>query len=188
MSFFKISPHSIYFGIGFIAVVLFNSIYIGYWFSHGDGLQSNVSGYYRDRAVQELVRVCCLIITSPAYHLTRAHAINETWAPRCDSYFFISESSQQNLTNEDIQLTRSLPIAPIANLTPGYDHLTQKSTLAFLFAYENQHDTDWFVKADDDTYLIVENLKLFLSKQNSSEPITFGFNFKVGPDREHLVL
>ncbi|CAF4388543.1 unnamed protein product, partial [Rotaria sp. Silwood2] len=53
------------------------------------------------------------------------------------------------------------------------------SVLAVLYTYENYFvDFDWFVKADDDTYLIVENLKKFLNEQNTSEPITFGYNYK----------
>ena len=84
------------------------------------------------------------------------------------------------MTPEQINFTKQIPIAPIKEITTGYDHLTQKSTLAFLFAYENYlNDFDWFIKADDDTYLIIENLKMFLSEQNSSEPVTFGYNFKV---------
>ena len=125
-------------------------------------------------------RVCCLILTSPKNFLTRAKAINETWAPRCDRYFFITEYPRETMTSEQINFAQQIPIAPINNIKVGYYHLTQKSTLAFLFAYENYfNDYDWFLKADDDTYLIVEHLKSFLSEQNSFEPITFGYNFKV---------
>ncbi|CAF2622327.1 unnamed protein product [Rotaria sp. Silwood2] len=126
------------------------------------------------------VRVLCLILTTPKYILTRAKAVYETWAPQCDRYFFITESLGNNVTSKQSNFTEQIPIAPIKNITAGYDHLTQKSTLAFLFAYENYfNDFDWFVKADDDTYVIVENLKTFLSEQNTSEPVTFGYNFKV---------
>jgi glycoprotein-N-acetylgalactosamine 3-beta-galactosyltransferase len=112
--------------------------------------------------------------------LTRTKAINDTWAPRCDRYFFITETIRETMTTEQIQFSEQIPIASIKDIIPGYDHLTQKSTLAFLFAYENYfNDCDWFVKADDDTYLIVENLKAFLSEQSTSEPVTFGYNFKV---------
>jgi hypothetical protein len=118
------------------------------------------------------VRIHCLILTSPQYFDTRARAINLTWAPRCDRYFFISEYSND---------TKGLPIAPIANLSEGYGHLTQKTTLALHYVYENfRNDYDWVVKADDDTYLFIDNLKLFLKDKNSSEPVTFGYNFKVG--------
>jgi len=125
-------------------------------------------------------RVLCLILTSPKNFLTRAKAVNETWAPRCDGYFFITERVSESLSPEQVKFTEQVPIAPIKNITPGYEHLTQKSTLAFLFAYENYfNDTDWFVKADDDTFLLVDHLKAFLSEQNTSEPVTFGYHYKV---------
>lgn len=117
------------------------------------------------------VRIYCFILTSPKYFDTRARAVNLTWASRCDKFAFISDYSND---------TQGLPIAPIANITPGYEHLTQKTTLALHYVYEHFiNDIDWFVKADDDTYIFVENLKEFLTEQNASEPITFGYNFKV---------
>ncbi|CAF3721413.1 unnamed protein product [Adineta steineri] len=125
-------------------------------------------------------RVLCLIVTAPKYFLDRVKAVNATWGPRCNRYFFITEYIPQNMTLQQINFAQQIPIAPIQNITPGYDHLTQKTTLAFLFAYEKYfNDFDWFVKADDDTYLIVENLKAFLSQKNPSEPVTFGYNYKV---------
>ncbi|CAF4258551.1 unnamed protein product [Adineta steineri] len=129
-------------------------------------------------------RILCLIMTTPKYFLDRVKAVNATWGPRCDRYFFITEYIPQNMTLEQINFAQQIPIAPIQNITPGYAHLTQKSTLAFLFAYEKYfNDFDWFVKADDDTYLIVENLKAFLSQQNPTEPVTFGYNYKVHAQR-----
>ena len=125
-------------------------------------------------------RLCCLILTTPPYFTTRATAVNATWGPRCDKYYFITEVINQNLTKEEMKVVKQLPIAPINNLLKGYAHLTLKSNQAFLFAYEHHlNDFDWFVKADDDTFLIVDHLRAFLSEQNSSEPITFGYNFKV---------
>ena len=35
------------------------------------------------------------------------------------------------------------------------------------------------MKADDDTYVILENLRFLLSDYNSSDPIWFGCEFKV---------
>ncbi|CAF4441327.1 unnamed protein product, partial [Rotaria sp. Silwood2] len=128
----------------------------------------------------KLPRVCCLILTAPKYFLTRVKAVNETWASRCDRYFFITEYAREAMTPEQIKFAKQIPIAPIKNITGGYDHLTQKSNLAFLFAYENYlNDFEWFIKADDDTYLIVEHLKTFLSKQSPSEPITFGYTYQI---------
>ena len=50
---------------------------------------------------------------------------------------------------------------------------------AFKYIYENYYDeADWFMKADDDTYVIVENLRYFLSSLNTSQLVYFGHKFK----------
>ena len=41
-----------------------------------------------------------------------------------------------------------------------------------------QDEADWFLKADDDTYTIVENLRFLLEDKNSSTPVYFGHKFK----------
>ncbi|CAF0840863.1 unnamed protein product [Didymodactylos carnosus] len=122
----------------------------------------------------QTIRVCCLVLTTPDRFLTKAKAVNETWGKRCDGLYFITE-----LTNNS-SATYGLPIPFIPEIVPGYDHLTLKSRLGFMYAYKHDYSNyDWFLKADDDTYIIVENLKDFLYDQNSSDPITFGYHFKV---------
>jgi glycoprotein-N-acetylgalactosamine 3-beta-galactosyltransferase len=37
---------------------------------------------------------------------------------------------------------------------------------------------DWFVKADDDTFLIIENLRKFVSRLTPSQPLWFGFKLR----------
>lgn len=39
-------------------------------------------------------------------------------------------------------------------------------------------EIDWLLKADDDTYVIMENLRQFLSQYNASIPLLFGYRFK----------
>lgn len=127
---------------------------------------------YRENDSNPHIRIYCFILTTPQYFDTRARAVNLTWAPRCDKFTFISEYSND---------TKGLPIAPIANISSGHAHLTQKTTLALHYIHDNfLNDYDWLVKADDDTYIFVENLKSFLKEQNPSEPITFGYNLIVG--------
>lgn len=126
------------------------------------------------------VRICCLILTSPDYFHNRTRAVHETWASRCDRHFFIAAPATKPMTDEQKQIELKIPIAPIYFNESGRKNLTQRTFLAFHFAYENYfQDFEWFVKADDDTYIIVENLRDFLSKQDPSLPITFGYNFKV---------
>ena len=161
-----------------LLTLLYDSSLMAKWTPDASGILT--LRRYFDLAPSPSPRICCLIVTALQYLPTRAKAVNDTWGPRCDRYFFVSELPRASMTQEQIRIADRLPIAPISNITGGYDHLTQKSTLALLFAYEHHRNAcDWFVKADDDTYLIVDHLKTFLSKKNASGLETYGYNFKV---------
>jgi len=48
------------------------------------------------------------------------------------------------------------------------------------YVYEHYfNDFDWFIKADDDTYVIIENLRNFVSNYDSGSAIYFGSKFKL---------
>lgn len=99
--------------------------------------------------------------------------------------FFIS-SNISIPTRFDVKCSYMLFDFDYTTNSTGYRRLTEKSMLAFSFVYQHYaNDCQWFVKADDDTYLIVDHLKLFLSKQKFSEPVTFGFTFNV-IDVDHI--
>ena len=63
--------------------------------------------------------------------------------------------------------------------TEGRQGLWGKTKRAFKHIYENHYqEYDWFLKADDDTFVIVENLKSFLSNYDKEQAIHFGHEFK----------
>lgn len=119
------------------------------------------------RELASKVRVLCWVMTSPENHQTRAIHVQATWGKRCDKLLFVSE-----------QTDKSLPVLKVS-VDHGREHLTAKTMAAFDHIFEDHFkEADWFLKADDDTYVVVENLKYFLSTQNSSEPVYFGHHFK----------
>ena len=57
--------------------------------------------------------------------------------------------------------------------------LWQKSREAFRYIYKHYRDqADWFVKADDDTFVIIENLRYLLRDHQPSKPIYFGYRLQ----------
>lgn len=65
------------------------------------------------------------------------------------------------------------------NMTEGRNHLTKKTMLAFTYIYQNYFDeADWFLKADDDTYVIMDHLNDFLSDKDPNDAVFYGQTFK----------
>ncbi|XP_060592471.1 glycoprotein-N-acetylgalactosamine 3-beta-galactosyltransferase 1-like isoform X2 [Ruditapes philippinarum] len=113
------------------------------------------------------IRVLCWVMTSPQNLQKKAIHVRNTWAHRCNKLIFISSETNTSFPTVGIDVPE------------GRDHLTGKTMKAFRFIFENHFDeADWFMKADDDTYVILENLRYFLSSQNKDDPIYFGHHFK----------
>eukprot|EP00035_Acanthoeca_spectabilis_P026717 m.463945 g.463945 ORF g.463945 m.463945 type:complete len:505 (-) comp23235_c0_seq1:81-1595(-) len=116
-------------------------------------------------------RVLCWVLTQPKSHDTKAAAVNRTWGSRCDKLIFI--------TTED---DSSIP-ARVLDLD-GPESRTQlwnKSKIAWMHMYrEYLHAAEWFVKADDDTYLSMNNLHDFLSVFDPLNRHMFGRIFRLG--------
>ncbi|ESO11536.1 hypothetical protein HELRODRAFT_189993 [Helobdella robusta] len=114
------------------------------------------------------VRVLCWVMTSPNNHASKAVHVLATWGRRCDKIIFSSESNEN---------ANGLPLLVI-NTSYGRHHLTAKTMQTFDHIYRHHlNEFDWFLKADDDTYVIVENLRYFLSSQDPAKPIYFGHHF-----------
>lgn len=133
-----------------------------------------------ETAAIESTRVCCLIVTMPKNLLTKAKAVERTWGKRCDQRYYVSEPLYANATNDQKSFAKKIELPHFPEILVGRKHLIQKTVFGYIYAYEKFYNScDWFLKADDDTYIIMHNLKKFLSQQNTSEPKTYGYNFRV---------
>lgn len=118
--------------------------------------------------LRDEVRILCWVLTYPANHQTKAKAVKDTWGRRCNKLVFIS-----TLPDEDLDVLQ-------VNVTEDRIHLWGKTQQGLKQVYENYgNDFDWFLKADDDTWIFVENLRNFLYAYLPEMPIYFGCKLKL---------
>lgn len=113
------------------------------------------------------VRILCWVMTSPQNLEKKAKHVKATWAQRCNKVLFMSSEENQDFPTVGLKTKE------------GREQLYWKTIKAFQYVYDHYlEDADWFMKADDDTYVILDNLRWLLSKYNPEQPIYFGRRFK----------
>ncbi|GMS86840.1 hypothetical protein PENTCL1PPCAC_9015, partial [Pristionchus entomophagus] len=116
--------------------------------------------------------ILCWVLTAAKYHDSRALAVNDTWLRRCDHGVFF--------TDKPFKKNQGIPFRTVfAGIPDKYENLFYKSRFAFNYIAETMNgDFDWFIKADDDTYLIVDNLRKYLRTLDPSQPYFVGHRMK----------
>uniref|UniRef100_A0A3B3ZZJ7 N-acetylgalactosaminide beta-1,3-galactosyltransferase n=1 Tax=Periophthalmus magnuspinnatus TaxID=409849 RepID=A0A3B3ZZJ7_9GOBI len=114
---------------------------------------------------EDTTRILCWIMTSPKNLQSRTVHARETWAKRCDVTLYMSSTET------------AFPTVAL-NVSEGRENLYWKTIRAFQYIHDKHLDqADWFFKADDDTFVVVENLHLILSSFNPEEPYYLGRRF-----------
>ncbi|KAM8715037.1 hypothetical protein ACLKA7_002137 [Drosophila subpalustris] len=106
-------------------------------------------------------------MTNPTNHKKKARHVKRTWGKRCNKLIFMSSAKDEELD------AIALPIGE------GRNNLWGKTKEAYKYIYEHHiNDADWFLKADDDTYTVVENMRYMLYPYSPETPVYFGCKFK----------
>jgi len=116
-------------------------------------------------------RILCWILSvdNPTNN-QKSQSVVDTWGTRCDKLLIVKNGTH-------LQEVGNILTLPIAH--EGRNILWQKVSSAskYIFdKYSNQYD--WFMKADDDTYVIVESLRAFLSQHDPRDPVYFGHKLR----------
>lgn len=107
-------------------------------------------------------------MTQPANHEKKAKHVKATWGKRCNKLVFISSQNDS-----------SLPAVVLPGVQEGRNYLWGKTKAAYKYVYDNhQDDADWFLKADDDTYAVMENMRYMLSPYDPMSEVWFGSRFR----------
>ena len=116
---------------------------------------------YRD------IRVLCWIMTAPEFLWTRAVHVRNTWGQNCTVLLFASDYKDDNFTTINITVPH------------GRDYLPMKTFKALDYVFRTHlNDSEWFFKADDDTFAYMDNMRKFLRNFDTNKPIFFGYFWK----------
>jgi hypothetical protein len=151
----------------------------------------------RPRKSKRLPRLFCIILAMPNnFKTTSAMTALNTWVYKCDNYHFISKISS-TLSSNPIEETDGVSKykynnfsnffgneigEPLNVLHPEgyfeedvYMKLTHKVLYAVRSVYMKHYGKyDWYLKADTDTFVHVNNLKEFLKDKDPTSPVTYG--------------
>ncbi|CAF4625048.1 unnamed protein product, partial [Rotaria sp. Silwood1] len=129
-------------------------------------------------------RLFCFVLTNEANLENRARAVYETWGRRCGRFVLVTRlNSSIKCKNENGKSVGKceLPIENIPTLPDEtYSHLSDKVRASLIFFNKYYPNYDWYLKADDDTYIIVENLLRFLIStiKRYPKPLLYGYRFR----------
>ncbi|KAH8418775.1 hypothetical protein KR222_002162 [Zaprionus bogoriensis] len=121
------------------------------------------------RRLAREVRILCLVLTHPHQYEKVVRSIRQTWGRRCNKLIVFSSRRQASVPG----------VHTVAlNISEGYNLLWGKTKAAFRHVYKHHlHEADWFFKADDDTYAIIDNMRHLLHAHSPDEAVYFGCNF-----------
>lgn len=119
--------------------------------------------------LRKRTRVFCWIFTTGENLLTRSTYVENTWAQHCDGHVFFVCRTDRRLLNTG---PANLNVVHFTDVVESRTTLYSKTLRAIEWMASKQlfDKYDWFMKADDDTFLIVEHFKDLVAHVRADEP------------------
>ena len=120
------------------------------------------------RRLAKKIKVLCWVFTSQDRLSTFGRAIKDTWGKRCTVLVFMSNQDDSEFGAVNLGAHGAV-----------MNNVWSKTRAAWRYIHKHHlNDADWFFAANDDSYVIIENLRLLLSAYDASDPEYFGRWFK----------
>ena len=143
------------------------------------------SSHYLLSSTDKKKTLFCFILAQPDNFFHRTSVVWKTWAKECDDFRFISIIPKLYLEHSvkkphgSIETSFPFPLLQPANFDKeDYKQLTSKIYLTLIELYKSYNDYDWYLKADDDTFVFVDHLRDFIADKNPQQPLKYGYNLK----------
>lgn len=115
--------------------------------------------------MRETIKVLCFVMTNGRSHKSKARHVRYTWGRRCNEILFFSNVHDSRL-----------PVI-VVDLEPKKNSW-EKTVSALQYLYLNKFNQyDWFAKADDTTYYVMDNLRFLLLPYDPMQPLVFGLRY-----------
>jgi hypothetical protein len=128
-------------------------------------------------------KILCFLMTHSGNHATRIQSVMNTWGRKCTKLVLASNATDANIVGADLVHMQS---------KATWKHLWTKlqETLVYISTHYRE-EYDWFLKIDDDTYLIFENLQAYLQSlppTTKEQPLLLGrlFGLKIPQFKDAL--
>uniref|UniRef100_A0A0N4ZDC1 N-acetylgalactosaminide beta-1,3-galactosyltransferase n=1 Tax=Parastrongyloides trichosuri TaxID=131310 RepID=A0A0N4ZDC1_PARTI len=115
--------------------------------------------------LQSNIKIFCVILTTPKNKEAKCIPQKNTWLKRCNNYVFASTINDKTLPS----------IKSFRHDDYKYSYGKIKNAFRWVKNNYNIDEYDYFLKADDDTYFIMENLRGYLINKNPDKYFYFGF-------------
>ncbi|XP_059488129.1 glycoprotein-N-acetylgalactosamine 3-beta-galactosyltransferase 1-like isoform X2 [Neocloeon triangulifer] len=128
-----------------------------------DSKAKNIQG----AKLAQRMRILCWVMTAKRNHKTKAQSVKRTWGRHCDKLLFFSETEDSDV-----------PTIKIENVQSERYGLWTKVVGAYKYIHKyHREEYDWVLRADDDTYAIIENVREMLLPYSPNQPGYFGYRF-----------
>jgi hypothetical protein len=127
-------------------------------------------------------RIFCMIFTTQNSFRKKATAVYQTWANKCDSLKFVFKMTNEfklNKSEENSVQLEDIYDPPEVNSLDKYNDLTIKVYSTIKHLYKTRvTGFDWYLKADDDSFVFFDNLRKFVADKNPSKSVTYGYDLR----------